>query len=329
MRNRRIPRWLTCAGLFLALFVALVPGPAAGEGAFPERPVTLMVGHSPGGNTDLGLRILAEAASKFLGKPVVVENKPGGNSFLAFVTVMGSKPDGYTIGDYSTMKYDLSVMYEKVPRKVEDASVIGMYWSIVHGVAVKGDSPFNSFKDLVEYARANPGKVTYAVPNAGSPPHLAMEWVGKHAKIPWKAVPYKGLAPAVPALLGGHVTAIAGLAGAHLEQVKAGNMKLLAVTGGTRLPGFPDIPTLKDLGYDIEVQFDIGLVAPKGVPGPVLKTLRDAFAQAAKDPKFVKFVGDNQMPLTFMDGDPYAKYLEKAVEVREPLIRELGLAFKE
>jgi tripartite-type tricarboxylate transporter receptor subunit TctC len=329
MQNPRYPKWLSCAVLSLSLCVALGPTRAMGQGAFPERPITLMVGHSPGGNTDLGLRILAEAASNVLGKPVVVENKPGGNSFLAFVTVMNSKPDGYTIGDYSTMKYDLSVMYEKVPRKVEDASVIGMYWSIVHGVAVKGDSPFNTFKDLVEYARANPGKVTYAVPNAGSPPHLAMEWVGKNANINWKAVPYKGLAPAVPALLGGHVTAIAGLAGAHLEQVKAGNMKLLAVTGGTRLPGFPNVPTLKELGYDIEVQFDIGLVAPKGVPDSVLKTLRDAFAQAARDPKFVKFVGDNQMPLTYMDGDQYAKYLNKAVAVREPLLRELGLAFKE
>lgn len=329
MRNRWLSNWKSVTGLVLSLSLGLVFGIATGAGAFPDHAVTLVVGHSPGGNTDLGLRILAEAASGILGQPVVVENKPGGNSFLGFVTVMNSRPDGYTIGDYSTMKYDLSLMYEKAPRKVEDASVIGMYWSIIHGVAVKADSPFNTFQDMVDYARANPGKVTYAVPNAGSPPHLAMEWVGRHAHINWKAVPYKGLAPAVPALLGGHVTAIAGLAGAHLEQVKAGNMKLLAVTGGTRLPGFPNVPTLKDLGYDMEAQFDIGLVGPKGIPGPVLKTLRDAFAQAAKDPKFVTFLKNNQMPLTYMDGDDYARYLKTSFEVRAPLIRQLGLAYKE
>jgi len=331
-RRMRTPRrtvWGIGLGLLFFLVAVLLPRASTGQGTYPERPITMIVGHSPGGNTDLGLRILAEAASRILGQPVVVENKPGGNSFLEFVTVMNSKPDGYTIGDHSTMKYDLSVMYEKVPRKVEDASVIGMYWSIVHGVAVKGDSPFKTFKDMVEYARANPGKVTYAVPNAGAPPHLALEWVGKKERINWKAVPYKGLAPAVPALLGGHVMAIAGLAGTHLEQVKAGNMRLLAVTGATRLPDFPNVPTLRELGYDIDAQFDIGLVAPKGLPQPVLQKLRDTFAKAAKDPKFVKFVKDNNMPLTYMDGERYARYLRQSFEVRGPLIRELGLAFKE
>jgi len=259
---------------------------------------------------------------------VVVENKPGGNSFLAFVTAMNAKPDGYTIADYSTMKYDLTVMYEKVPRKVEDAMAIGCCWSIVHGVAAKADAPWKTFKELVEYARSHPGTVTYGVPNAGGPPHLAMILLGKKEKVEWKVVPYQGLAPAIPALLGGHITLVSGLAGTQLEQVKAGNMKLLAITGNSRFPDFPDVPTLKDLGYDIDVSFDIGLVGPKGIDPPILQKLEDAFAQAAKDPRFVKFVRDNNMVQTYMSAKQYTQYLKKNYEVRAPLIRELGLAYK-
>ena len=328
MRNVKVCSWLKGFFVVLSLYVLFYPFPAMSQGDYPNRPIKLLVGHTAGGNTDLGLRLLAESASKILGQPVVIENKPGGNSFLAFVTAMNAKPDGYTIADYSSMKYDLTVMYEKVPRKVEDATAIGCYWSIVHGVAAKGDATWKTFKELVEYARSHPGTVTYGVPNAGSPPHLAMILLGKRQKVEWKVVPYQGLAPAIPALLGGHITLVSGLAGTHLEQVKAGNMKLLAITGNSRFPDFPDVPTLKDLGYDIEVSYDIGLGGPKGIDPPILQKLEDAFAQAAKDPKFVKFVRDNNMVHTYMNAKQYTEYLTKNYEVRAPLIHELGLAYK-
>jgi tripartite-type tricarboxylate transporter receptor subunit TctC len=328
MRNVKVYSWLKGFFVVLFLFVLFYPFPAMSQGDYPIRPIKLLVGHTAGGNTDLGLRLLAESASKILGQPVVIENKPGGNSFLAFVTAMNAKPDGYTIADYSSMKYDLTVMYDKVPRKVDDATAIGCYWSIVHGVAAKGDAPWKTFKELVEYARSHPGTVTYGVPNAGGPPHLAMILLGKRQKVEWKVVPYQGLAPAIPALLGGHITLVSGLAGTHLEQVKAGNMKLLAITGNSRFPDFPDVPTLKDLGYDIDVSFDIGLVGPKGIDPPILQKLEDAFAQAGKDPKFVKFVRDNNMVHTYMNAKQYTQYLIKNYEVRAPLIHELGLAYK-
>ena len=312
----------------LLLIVVIWPMEGMSQSDFPTRPVTLLCGHTAGGNTDIGLRILAESASKILGQPVVVENKPGGNSFLAFVTAMNAKPDGYTIADHSSMKYDLTVITEEVPRKVEDATVLGCYFSIVHGVAARADAPWNSFKDLVDYARNHPGEITYGVPNAGAPPHLAMILLGRKEKVQWKAVPYQGLAPAIPALLGGHIHLVAGLAGTQLEQVKAGKMKLLVVTGSTRLPDFPSIPTLIDLGYDIGVSFDIGLCGPKGIPAPALQKLRDAFAKAAKEAKFQKFLTDNSMPFTYMDGDEYLRYLKRNYEERAPLLRELGLAYK-
>ena len=328
MKKEKIYRHSKFFFITFLLILLFCPLPAMSQGDYPTHAIKLIVGHSAGGNTDLGLRILAESASKILGQPVVVENKPGGNSFLAFVTAMNAKPDGYTIADYSTMKYDLAVMYEKIPRKVEDATTIGCYWSIVHGVAAKADAPWKTFKELVEYARSHPGTVTYGVPNAAAPPHLAMVLLGKNEKIEWKAVPYQGLAPAVPALLGGHITLIAGLAGTHLEQVKAGNMRLLAITGNSRLTDFPDIPTLKDLGFGIDVSYDIGLVGPKGIDPPILQKLEDAFTNAGKDPKFIKFVRDNNMVQTHMNSKQYTQYLKNNYEIRAPLIRELGLAYK-
>ncbi len=328
MKTNPICIFLKTAFITVSIFVLLIPILAMAQGDYPNHPIKMLVGHTAGGNTDLGLRILAESASKILGQPVVIENKPGGNSFLAFVTAMNAKPDGYTIADYSSMKYDLTVMYEKVPRKVEDATPIGCYWSIVHGVAAKGDAPWKTFKEVVEYARSHPGTVTYGVPNAGGPPHLAMILLGKKEKVEWKVVPYQGLAPAIPALLGGHITLVSGLAGTQLEQVKAGNMKLLVITGNSRFPDFPDVPTLRDLGYDIDVSFDIGLAGPKGIDPQILQKLEDAFAQAAKDPRFVKFVKDNNMVQTYMNAKQYTQYLKKNYEVRAPLIRELGLAYK-
>ena len=327
MRRGRICR---CAPVFLglALFLFFFSLPAAAQSSFPTRPIKLVTGREPGGNTDLGYRVLAELASKILGQPVLVENKIGGNSYLAFTTVMNARPDGYTLGDYSTMTYDLSTMYEKIPRRVKDATTIGCYYSVVHGVAVKADAPWRTFKDVVEYARAHPGAFTYGVPMAGAPPQFAMILVAKKEKINWKVVPYRGLASAVPALLGGHIMSIAGLAGTHLEQVKAGNMRLLAVTGAARLPGFPDVPTLKDLKYDIDVSFDIGLCAPKGLPPEILAKLENAFAKAAHEPKFLSFLRENNLPATYMDSKQYTQYLKKNWDIRVPLVRELGLAYK-
>ena len=325
-------KWIPCrlkGFLVLSLFMAV--GwvlPAMGQGDFPNRAITIVCGHTAGGNTDIGLRVLAESASKILGQPVVVENKPGGNSYLAFVTAMNAKPDGYTIADHSSMKYDLTVMYDEVPRKIEDTSVLGCYWSIVHGLAARSDAPWKNLKELVDYARAHPAKVTYGVPNAGSPPHLGMLMLARKENIQLKAVPYKGLAPSIPALLGGHIDLIAGLAGVHLEQVKAGKMKLLVITGNKRFPAFPDIPTLLDLGYGFSVSFDIGLVGPKGIPPALLQKLRDTFSKAAMDPKFQKFLLDNNMPFTPMNGEEYTQYLKQNYEERAPLLRELGLAYK-
>lgn len=317
-----------CFVLVCSVLALLSPFSVMAQGDFPNRRITILCSGPAGGNNDLGSRILAESASKSLGQPVVVENKPGGNGFLAFVTAMNSKPDGYTFTDQSTMKYDLSVMYEEVHRKVEDSSVLGCYMSIVHGLAARADAPWNSFRELVEYARNHPGEITYAVPNAGGPPHLAMMMLGKKEKINWKVVPYAGLAPALPAVLGGHVNLLAGLAGVGFEEVKAGKMKLLAVLGSPRLPDFPDIPTLMDLGYDVSVAFDIGLAGPKGIPLPILQKLRDAFAKAAREPRFQKFLKDNNIPFTYMDADQYTQFLKRNYEARAPIIKELGLAFK-
>ncbi len=306
----------------------LAPSAAVAQSNYPTRAITVLLGHPPGGNNDTGFRILAESASKSFGQPVVIENKTGSNSYLAYVTGLNSKPDGYTIFDHSSMKYDLSVMYDKTPRSVDDNSVIGCYFSVVHGIAVKADAPWKTLKELIEYARANPGKVTYAVPLGGSPSHLAMVMLGKKEKINWKSVPYQGLPPCIAAVLGGHVTVTAGIAGVQLEHVKAGKLRLLAVQGTSTLPDYPDVPSLKELGYDISASFDTGLAAPKGIDQSILEKLRSAFAGAAREAKFQKFLKDNNLPFTYMEAEPYYRYIKQTYETRAPLIRELGLAAK-
>jgi tripartite-type tricarboxylate transporter receptor subunit TctC len=155
-----------------------------------------------------------------------------------------------------------------------------------------------------------------------------MGLIGKKEKINWKAVPFKGLADCIPPLLGGHITSIAGLGGAHLDQVRAGKMRLLVIYGSGRLPSFPNIPTLIDEGYGFSIAFDNGLAGPKGIDPVILKKLEDVFATAAKDPKFQRFVKDNDMILTYMNGTQYAQFLKQNYELRVPLLQEIGLAFK-
>jgi tripartite-type tricarboxylate transporter receptor subunit TctC len=311
-----------------SLFTILCPvvGMAAQDG-YPNRPISLIVGYNAGGNADLGLRILSDPASKTLAQPVIVENKPGAGGYLGFTTVIGSKPDGYTIGNMDSEKFEVSVMSEPTPIGVDDVSVIGRYFSVTHAIAARADAPWNSFKELVEYARSHPGDISIgAVGNSHS--LFSMLLLGKKENINWKLVPYKGLAEAIPALLGGHIKLIAGFAGVGFEQVKAGKVKLLAATGSTRLPDYPQVPTLLEMGYDVSISFDVGLVGPKGMPAQAVAKIHDAFFKATKDSRFEKWLKDSSLVPSYLNAEDYSKFLKKEYDIYVPIIKELGLAFK-
>lgn len=324
MRNQRYFSLV----IFMAGSIMLLPffpSPAFSQD-FPTKPITIYCGFEAGATTDLTARALAEEGQKALGVPVVVENKPGGGSTVAATLIAGKKPDGYTLAVVASSALDTRHMMLDVPYDpFKDITYILAYGNYIGGICVKKESPFQTLNDLLEHARKNPGALSYSSSGIGANQQLAVEYLAKQAKVKFKHVPYKGGAPACTALIGGHVDFTAG-AGIHLNYVKQGLFRMLAVTiSDRRDPDFPDVPTLKDLGYkDLPTQ-DFILVGPKGLPDPIFKKLEAGFRQAAYSPEFQKVLKNFSLPFSFKDRRQFEAEFPKVYEFYADLLKEIGI----
>jgi tripartite-type tricarboxylate transporter receptor subunit TctC len=257
---------LSVAALFCFLVCGTpVPELAFAQEKYPVKPINFLIGFPAGGTTDVCARPLVNAASKILGQPIVVVNKPGGASAVAVATLKNEKPDGYTIGILGSGAV-LSQHMRKVPYDTaKDFTPIMQYAVYLYGLVVQSESPWNTFNEFIEYARNNPGKVRYSTAGPGSPQHLVMERLALKEKVKWTHIPFQGGGPAVTALLGGHVEATSQTTEwkAHVE---SGRLRLLAVYGEKRMIDFPNVPTLLELGYGISAASLISIAGPKGFP---------------------------------------------------------------
>ena len=276
--------------LFLSSLVVL---PDAARCEYPERQIRLIVGMDPGGPADLLARAAVAGAQKYLGKQFIPENKGGGGGAIAHAQAAIAKPDGYTLcTTNNTALIDMALM-QKVPYKPLKsftgvaAFCIGENCALV----VKPDSPLKNFNDFKEYARKNPGKFKYSTPGVGSAVHVAMEVVGHKDGLQLVHVPHKGSAPAMTALLGGHVDGSS--AGSQwINYAKGGQVRPLVSYARQRVAGYPDLPTLKELGYDFVHELLAIVIGPAGLPADVVKKLEAAFKVATETPEF-KTVLDN------------------------------------
>ena len=270
-----------CLLAVLALLVLVAP-PAIAE--YPERPITMYAVFSPGGSLDSSARALCAAAEKILGKPIVLITKAGGAGTVGLGVLAGDKPDGYTLAAATTSTVAIVPLRRKVPfRPLADFTFIFGYVAPSSGIQVLPDSPFKSFKDLVEYAKKNPGKIKYSSAGAGTPMHLAMAYVGNQENIKWIHIPYKGSAKAGTACLGGHVDVVSS---GELNLALTGQLRPLATHTEKRIQQLPDVPTLIELGYDFFNETKFGIFGPAGMDPAVVKKLEDAFYQAVDNPKF-------------------------------------------
>ena len=314
--------------IFLAgvgLLLLLVPGSGFTQD-FPNKPITLYCGQEAGATTDLTARALADGAQKELGVPVVVDNKPGGGFTVAATLLASKKPDGYTLAVISsaamtTRHLILKLAYDPF----KDFTYILAYAIYPGGICVREDSPFKTLQDLIEYSRKNPGSLSYSSSGTGSSNQLAVEFLAKQTGVKFKHVPFKGGAPACTALIGGHVDFTAG-AGIHLHYVKQGTFRMLAVvTAEERDPAFPQVPTLKDLGYkDLPHSYFI-LVAPRGIPDPVFKKVEAAFRRVAVSPEFRKVLENLSVPYMFRNRSQLETELPKEYQIYSGLLKEFGI----
>ncbi|MGB9701076.1 MAG: tripartite tricarboxylate transporter substrate binding protein [Thermodesulfobacteriota bacterium] len=296
---------------------------------FPTKPITIYCGFEAGATTDLTARALAEEAQKIIGVPVVVENKAGGGATVAATLVASKKPDGYTLAVISSSALDTRHMMLNVPYDpFKDFTYILAYATYIGGICVKKESSFKTLQDLLEEARKRPGELSYSSSGTGATQQLAVEYLARQANVKFKHVPYKGGAPACTALIGGHVDFTAG-AGIHLNYVKQGVFRMLAVTvAEQRDPDFPDIPTLKDLGYkDVPPALYI-LVGPKGLPDPIFKKLEEVFTKAAHSADFKKVLKNLSVPFTFKTRSELETNFPKTYQFYTNLLKEIGIEMR-
>ena len=298
--------------------------PASAQ-AFPTKPIKLVIAFPAGGPTDITMRALAEGASKVLGQPVIVDNKPGAGGSLPAQALQSAPADGYTLAQIPQSIFRLPYTTKMTWDPVKDISYVINVTGYAFGVVVPTASPLKSWGDFVAYAKANPGKLSYGSTGNLTSPHLTMEHVAQKADIKLLHVPYKGSADLMQALLGGHLMAASDSTG-FAPQVEAGKLRVLNTWGDKRLAKFPDAPTLKELGYDIVQNSPFGIGAPKNTPEAVVKRLHDAFKTAMEQPAYVDALHRYDMVPIYMSSAQYRQFAQDTFAREKTLIEQLGLS---
>jgi tripartite-type tricarboxylate transporter receptor subunit TctC len=277
--------------------------------AYPDRPITIYVGFAPGGSMDLSARVLARSAEKILRQPIVIENKTGGTGTVALAAMLAQDPDGYTLcGTPSSVLIRVSQM-QKVPfQPFKSFKPIIGFATPPLGIVVKNDSPYKTLKDLVAAAKKNPGKMKYATTGVGSTTHAAVDEIAVTEKVEMIHIPYKGSIEALTALLGGHVD-FASLTSEFIASEKSGQIRLLATMEEKRSAKFPNIPTLKESGYDFVNDAIFSVVGPANLPPAVAAKLERAFAEALKSKEYLEAIDKIDMIPVYYDSKKFDEFL--------------------
>lgn len=311
--------FLLAAGFFL-----LAPAVQASSD-YPNRAIQYIACYAPGGSDDLRARALAPTLEKVLGQPVVVVNKVGASGSLAMTVLAKAKPDGYTLGNAGAPlifnPYTLKVDYNSLTDFTYIAGTATQAW----GIVVKADAPWKTMDELLEYIKKNPGKLRYGSWGIGGGSHIYMEAIGRARGLKWIHIPFKGDQPLITALLGGHIPV--GLTSASFfPYVKSGQLRALAVLDHSRIAAFPQVPTLKELGFDFVLANGIlGTCAPKGVPPAIVKKLESALRQAAESDDFRHTAERLHAEPRYRGSQEFTREVKEAYLQIGEMIKELGI----
>ena len=292
---------------------------------YPTRAITFIVPTPAGSEADIPFRMITKEAEKFLGQPIVIVNKPGASMTIGIAAIATAKPDGYTIGHAGHPGMFFAPFMDKVPyHPVKDLKQIMQFGNINIAVFTKNDSTFKTFKDVVDFARKDPKKLTYGTSGTGTSAHVAMETIAKREGVQFTIIPFKGSPETQAALLGGHVLIATG--GFSHALVEAGQTRLLLLLAETRSPAYPDVPILKDLGYDIPAPTMLNVVAPRGLPEEIARKLEDAFTKTMSEPAFIKGMKDLRLTVLYRNSTQLEEYVALNYEVMGRLLKQMGFA---
>jgi len=315
--------------LVVAVLVMLGAVPAAAQEAFPSRPITIVNPYPPGGQADLSGRPFAAALQKVLKQPVVLTNKSGAAGAVGMQSVAVAKPDGYTllitVPSLHTLP-EVDKLFGRAPTFTrEQFAPIARLNADPLVVAVNAERPWKSMKEVLDDAKKRPGEIVFASAGLYGATHVPMEMILNAAGgLKMRHLPTAGGGPATTAVLGGHADLWASTIGPATPHIKSGKIRPLAVTSVKRHEFFPDVPTLKELGYDVEYYLWIGLFAPKATPPPVVKVLRDATRGAVQDPEFKAALEKLSAPAAYQDADEFKPWLDADAARLADVIKKIG-----
>jgi tripartite-type tricarboxylate transporter receptor subunit TctC len=314
----------------LAVVVALsLPLVAAAQEPYPSRPITLVAPFPPGGVADLTARPVAAAMEKVLKNPVGVVNKTGAAGAVGMQFVATSKPDGYTLllalSSISIIP-EADKIFDRQPAfTVDQFAPIALISADPTILVVRAESPWKTAKEFIEDAKKRPGQISYSSSGIYGTLHMAMELLSHAAGIKLRHIPAAGAGPALTAILGGHVDALASGPAVVLPHIKSGKLRALAGWGDKRVAALPEVPTFKELGYP-EAEFYIwaGLFAPKGTPEPVLAKLREATRAAVAEPEFKAAMDKLETPIVFKQGQEFQQFFDADARRLAAGVRKVG-----
>lgn len=303
--------------------LALAPLARAQTG-FPSRPIRLMVGFAPGGATDAAFRVLASNASAIFGQPVVVENRPGAGMVVPAQLMQTVPADGYTIAQVAVSVFRQHYLTKTNYDPLKDLKYIIGLASYPFGLVVPATSDIRTLADYIAYAKAHPGEMTYGTPGTLSSPHLTMEDLAYRAGVKFSHIPFPGGAQALTAVRGGHVKSLAD-GPSWASQVESGALRLLAMAGETRSPRFPQVPTLKELGYPIVQNAPFGLVAPRETDPAVVERLHSVFKQAMDQDNFREALRKFDIDPQYMSSQQFTAFANDITQSERQIIDRIGL----
>ncbi|CAM4247446.1 tripartite tricarboxylate transporter substrate binding protein [Bordetella muralis] len=322
MKRRAFNRCMVSA--LLGAMAAIAAIPAAQAQSFPSRPVELVVPFAAGGGTDALARAMSDASRKHFPQPIVILNKPGAAGGIGLTDVARSAPDGYKL---ALVTADMVIIPHLGLTKTthESFTPIIQLNADPSAITVAADSPYNTIEEFLEAARAKPETMQLGNAGVGSIWHLAAAALEDKTGVKFNHIPFTGGNPAVLALLGGHIDAVAVSPAEVIQYVKAGKLKTLAVMADQRVKGFENVPTLKERNIDLSIGTWRGIAAPKGTPQPVLDTLGEAFRKAAAEDSLKKFMDEQNLGYVVEDQKVFTAQIERDNATFKALIEKFNM----
>ena len=320
-------RALTLGGIALAAAAVAAPLPAQAADAYPSKPITIVVPFAAGGTTDILARVVGQALTKQLGQTVVVDNRAGAGGNIGGAFAAKAPADGYTLfmGTVGTHAINQS-LYKKMPfDPLKDFAPLTRVAMVPNLLVANPGKPFKTVKELIAYAKANPGKVNFGSSGSGSSIHLSGELFNALAKVDMVHVPYKGSAPAVTDLVAGQIDIMFDNMPSAIQHVRSGRLRPLAVTTARRSPELPDVPTVAEAGVPgYEATSWFGMFAPASTPAPVVAKLNGALVKVLADPEVKKKLAEQGAEAYSEKPEQFAEFIRKETAKWSKVVKDSG-----